>query len=292
MSGVGNWDDSMPAGVGHDPGERSTRSVPPYDNGERLGESAGINRQVRMLSEPIPADPASANERKQRLRVTFQTRRRASPLAGDSTVDLAAEEDAEMRPKYVFDEEDVEASTSHRSPWEEDEREEDAHEEAIPEDVEVTTDHASPKNSPREDAEAEMRAKAFITDSRTGTLLVRHQHKVVNQAFFVAWFSSHGPSNIVKPPLLHESVELYEGDLFLHYRGGGADQPSPDAHAELLQGWILLRDGTDATYYWSPFTINEELRHPIHQERSLSFKKRSNIPTWVNANTRRRHLRR
>ncbi|VDB94713.1 unnamed protein product [Peniophora sp. CBMAI 1063] len=96
-----------------------------------------------------------------------------------------------------------------------------------------------------------------------------------------SWLTQEGGEALGVPPLLHSSLHLQVGDLFLQFQAL-SDQ------REVRIWMIMPGDGADGSLVWRRFT-KHPITHPILKDRLLGFVvSNPTTPSWVQANTHRR----
>ncbi|KAI0058226.1 hypothetical protein BV25DRAFT_1919439 [Artomyces pyxidatus] len=114
-----------------------------------------------------------------------------------------------------------------------------------------------------------------------GLALPRKQNLIKNTGAYTSWYTHTGDRAIARPPMLHESLVVEIGDIFIY------KYASKTFKMEVQQIWVLLK-GDDREFRWVE-AIVQHTRHPVLGDRILAFRQ-SNlmVPTWVLANTLRR----
>ncbi|KAI0055572.1 hypothetical protein BV25DRAFT_1921717 [Artomyces pyxidatus] len=135
---------------------------------------------------------------------------------------------------------------------------------------------------PTQELQDEVGIARAPVQSQTGMILTRHRSLIRNTGAYTTWFSYPSSRNTERPPVLHASVDLEIGDLFIQ------NYPSQTQRREVMQLWVL-QDDVDGSLYWKEARVGETT-HPLFPKRILSFQQRqTTAPTWVVANTLRRY---
>ncbi|KAH9021470.1 hypothetical protein EDB85DRAFT_2000688 [Lactarius pseudohatsudake] len=126
------------------------------------------------------------------------------------------------------------------------------------------------------------------TGSRTvvsdkGLKVVRHITSIKRTGVSTRWYIVLNSGAIQEPPLLHSTIDLELGDLFLN------KYLSASHGKDVLQVWLLLSG--EGGYYWSQVSskVSGKTEHPKLPGFVLSFLPSDlSSPSWVRRNTERR----
>ncbi|OJT07708.1 hypothetical protein TRAPUB_1398 [Trametes pubescens] len=91
------------------------------------------------------------------------------------------------------------------------------------------------------------------------------KHDAVRGRQYTWWFETESKTSIARPPPIHPSCGLREGDLFWHKTAGSS------------QFWLRILDEDTATEIWQPI----ELGYPRVDGRCLTITPTKAVPSWV-----------
>ncbi|KAI0285544.1 hypothetical protein BC826DRAFT_972996 [Russula brevipes] len=118
-----------------------------------------------------------------------------------------------------------------------------------------------------------------------GAMIPRSSTGIKKEKTKTCWFMVWSERAISKPPVLHTSIPLELGDLYIN------QFYSTHHHAQVLQVWLLVTDsGKDTWKQGTKIGESEKVHHPTLKKRVLAFQPSDTqtIPTWILPNTDRR----
>lgn len=124
---------------------------------------------------------------------------------------------------------------------------------------------------------------------------------IKNEKIKTCWFTVWNKTSISKPYVLHTSVKLELGDLFIN------KFYSQQHETQVLQVWLLVKGSNSNNLMWrqvrdwfnhssmvpdgrrAKVVSNEKTYHPKLKDRVLGFQPNdTSVPTWIKPTTERR----
>ncbi|KAH8976922.1 hypothetical protein EDB86DRAFT_3093780 [Lactarius hatsudake] len=114
-----------------------------------------------------------------------------------------------------------------------------------------------------------------------GAIIPRSITGIKKEAIKTCWFMVWNEQAISRPPVLHLTVQLELGDLFIN------QFYSARHGAQVLQVWLLVPKDSSKEYIWQQVRENEKTYHPKLKNRTLAFQPNDTrtVPSWVLRNT-------
>ncbi|KAH9064446.1 hypothetical protein EDB87DRAFT_1574956 [Lactarius vividus] len=124
-------------------------------------------------------------------------------------------------------------------------------------------------NSTKEGAGTSSETGAVQNDERLrashGAIIPRSITGIKKEAIKTCWFMVWNEQAISRPPVLHSTVQLELGDLFIN------QFYSARHGAQVLQVWLLVPTDGSTEYRWKQVRENEKTYHPKLKNRTLAF---------------------
>ncbi|KAH9160275.1 hypothetical protein EDB89DRAFT_2082098 [Lactarius sanguifluus] len=114
-----------------------------------------------------------------------------------------------------------------------------------------------------------------------GAIIPRSITGIKKEAIKTCWFMVWNEQAISRPPVLHLTIQLELGDLFIN------QFYSARHGAQVLQVWLLVPKDSSTEYQWQQVRENEKTYHPKLKNHTLAFQPNDTwtVPLWVLRNT-------
>ncbi|KAF8487860.1 hypothetical protein F5888DRAFT_1639673 [Russula emetica] len=149
----------------------------------------------------------------------------------------------------------------------------------------LSVGHGETDNPAKDGAETSSEAKNEVAPLRTanGETLPHSSAGIKNEKIKTRWFTVWNKTSIRKLYMLHTSVQLELGDLFIN------QFYSQQYQSQALQVWLLVKESDSNNLIWRQVVPNEKTFHPKLKTCVLGFQPNdTSVPTWIKPETERR----